>query len=625
MLPGQVIRVSLGKDLLPEDKLKEYRKAKIAATALAAWIKKTGHENLRADSWRDVAILCPRKAWLRTMAIELRKLDVPVAIQSESDLKGDHPAHAWLTALCTIMSDPFNSYEIVGVLREVFGISDQDLALFSEGNGARFRIDEPATIAGVVSSPLRLLAETRVEMTGRALFDAVKILLTRTQLRQRLATLPAEDFPNAESDLDALLALTAAAEAEGATLEDFAAKLRADFLTPRDVRLSSENGLQLITAQKAKGSEWQAVILPFLGRNVRTPSPRYPCLLKIPGEKEPIAALNKDDFEEDNRAIVKRATQQEAARLLYVAATRARHTLVLVDDGEIFLNSRNALPTYAQLRHLGDKGAAALANVSTEAKICEATTQAKERMAKDEPPAPLSPFEKRDREKAMQRAKKFIRKINPSAYDPDVDLEQLEAAAPRGIYLHGLADNLATLHGRWWHTFFQKIKWRDGLAGADRLFQTVLTQAPDRERAANEWKRVREGLFASETARRFAAANAQTHSEFPFSWSIDQNSALEGVIDFLLIEEKEKHALLIDWKTNNISLGDAEVLRARYRPQLAAYWKAVGEITRLEVSAGLFSTALGRLLLYEPAELATEWKRLEQLPPDRAAEETSIP
>ena len=625
VLPGQVIRVSLGKDLLPDEKLKDYRKAKIVAKELAAWIKKTGPENLRADSWCDVAILCPRKAWLRTMAIELRKLDVPVAIQSESDLKGDHPAHAWLTALCTIMSDPFDSYEIVGVLREVFGISDQDLALFSEGDGARFRIDEPATIAGVVSSPLRLLAETRVEMTGRALFDAVKILLTRTQLRERLATLPAEDFPSAESDLDALLALTAAAEAEGATLEDFAATLRADFLTPRDVRLSSDNGLQLITAQKAKGSEWQAVILPFLGRNVNSPSPRYPCLLKIPGKKEVIAALNKDDFEEDNRAIVKRAAQQEAARLLYVAATRARHTLVLVDDGEVFLNSKGNLQPNAQLRHFGQSVAAILADVSTEAKNCEATTQAKKRRAKDEPPAPLPPFEKRDREKATQRAKKFIRKINPSAYDPDVDLEQVETAAPRGIYLHGLADNLATLHGRWWHTFFQKAKWSDGLPGADRLFQIVLAQAPDRERAANEWKRMREGLFASETARRFAAANAQTHSEFPFSWSIDQNSALEGVIDFLLIEEKEKRALLIDWKTNNISLGDAEVLRARYRPQLAAYWKAVGEITRLEISAGLFSTALGRLLLYEPAELAKEWKRLEQLPPERAAEETAIP
>ena len=97
------------------------------------------------------------------------------------------------------------------------------------------------------------------------------------------------------------------------------------------------------------------------------------------------------------------------------------------------------------------------------------------------------------------------------------------------------------------------------------------------------------------------------------------------MIDFLLIEEEQKRALLIDWKTNNISLGDEEVLRVRYRPQLAAYWKATGEITQLEVSAGLFSTALGRLLLYEPDELAAEWKRLEQLPPDRVAEETSIP
>ena len=540
VLPGQVIRVSLGKDLLPEDKLKEYRKAKIAAKALAAWINDTGHENLRADSWRDVAILCPRKAWLRTMAIELRKLDLPVAIQSESDLKGDHPAHAWLTALCTIMSDPVNSYEVVGVLREVFGISDNDLALFSEGEGARFRIDEPATIVGVVSSPLRLLAETRVEMKGRALFDAVKILLARTQLRERLATLPKEDFPNAESDLDALLALTAAAEAEGATLEDFAARLRADFLTPRDVRLSSENGLQLITAQKAKGSEWQAVILPFLGRNVRPPSPRYPCLLKIPGEKEPIAALNKDDFEEDNRAIVKRAMQQEAARLLYVAATRARHTLVLVDDCEIFVNSKGQLQPNAQLRHFGDNVAAIMASISTEATVCAATIQAKAESAPSEAPSPFLPFEKRDRENAIQRAGKFIRKINPSAYEPDVDLEQIETVVPRGVYLHGLADNLATLHGRWWHTFFQQIKWREGLVGADRLFQTLHAEAPDPERAAKEWKRVREGLFASETARRFAVITGQTHTEFPFSWSVNQNFALEGVIDFLLIEERKR-------------------------------------------------------------------------------------
>jgi hypothetical protein len=82
-----------------------------------------------------------------------------------------------------------------------------------------------------------------------------------------------------------------------------------------------------------------------------------------------------------------------------------------------------------------------------------------------------------------------------------------------------------------------------------------------------------------------------------------------------MIDCKAGRCLLVDWKTNDVSPSDAEIFRARYRPQLAAYWKAVVEITRLEVETGLFSTALGRLLLYSAEELQIEWHRLEQLPP----------
>jgi hypothetical protein len=57
---------------------------------------------------------------------------------------------------------------------------------------------------------------------------------------------------------------------------------------------------------------------------------------------------------------------------------------------------------------------------------------------------------------------------------------------------------------------------------------------------------------------------------------------------------------------------------------LEAYWKAVGEITRLEVEAGLFSTALGRLLLYSRDELQVEWNRLEQLPPTQIDKEVRL-
>ena len=81
-----------------------------------------------------------------------------------------------------------------------------------------------------------------------------------------------------------------------------------------------------------------------------------------------------------------------------------------------------------------------------------------------------------------------------------------------------------------------------------------------------------------------------------------------------MINREAARCLLLDWKTNDVSPTDVEIFRETYRPQLAAYWKAVTEITRFEVKAGLFSTALGQLLLYSAAELQKEWCRLQQPP-----------
>src|SRR5437763_5047704 len=81
-----------------------------------------GLQKLRARCWREVAILCPRKAWLRAIRDALLEQQIPVEVQSESDRQAEHPAYAWLTALLAIMVEPNASYEIVGVLREVFGI-----------------------------------------------------------------------------------------------------------------------------------------------------------------------------------------------------------------------------------------------------------------------------------------------------------------------------------------------------------------------------------------------------------------------------------------------------------------------------------------------------------------------
>ncbi len=380
-LPGQVIRLSLPATLREgQEKLKDRQVARIEAEELARWLKEHGREKLRARRWRDVAILCPRRDWLRTMAVALRKTELPVEVQSESDLQADSPAYAWLTALCTIMVEPQNHYEIVGVLREVYGISDHNLAVFSEGNGARFQIETPVAAAGVVSSQIVELTEIRAALQHLPLFAAVEQLVARTALRARLATLPRQDFKNPLADLDTLLTFAAESGALGATLADFAERLRSEMEHQRPVRLSDEDAIQLITAQKAKGSEWDAVIVPFLSRRITGFSPRYPSIIRVPGSNEVIAALHKEDREEEIKDANTLLRRQEMERLLYVALTRARHTLVLALDRNLFSPVHDRLAADSQLKYLrGDKGESscpALEALPENAEPCAKTTVA---------------------------------------------------------------------------------------------------------------------------------------------------------------------------------------------------------------------------------------------------------
>jgi len=92
----------------------------------------------------------------------------------------------------------------------------------------------------------------------------------------------------------------------------------------------------LITSQKAKGSEWQAVIVPFLTRDVRSASPRYPRLLKIRENGRNGCSSRFVGRNDEIQELIERENRQEMERLLYVALTRAQHTLVLAFDNELF-------------------------------------------------------------------------------------------------------------------------------------------------------------------------------------------------------------------------------------------------------------------------------------------------
>jgi ATP-dependent exoDNAse (exonuclease V) beta subunit len=445
------------------------------------------------------------------------------------------------------------------------------------------------------------------------------LIIEQTQLRERLLLLPATEFGDLARELDALLAQAAEAEANGMIPAEFAEHLRNDFATPRAVRFSADdNAIQLITSHKAKGSEWQAVIVPFLARDLRPHSPRYPHFVKSPVDGELIIAFGKEDKSKDLKDAIEHSQHQELERLLYVATTRARHALVIVLDQEIFSNSEGKLPRTAQLRRLiRDKDSYSGEfdqHSSTIDEVLEPSQTVGHASQKNG--AEIEPLTSRELKRAAKRASEFVRKITPSALDSEV---------PAEVRTRSRLDNLATLYGRWWHKFFERLDWKGGIDSAQKLFEKELPISPDAKATVKDWNATRRNLFSDASIARFLASDETLfHAEFPFSWRRNDRSVLEGLIDSIMINRKAGRCLLLDWKTNDVSSGDVEIFRARYRPQLAAYWKAVTEITCLEVEAGLFSTALGRLLLYSTDELQVEWNRLEQLPPTQIDKEVRL-
>jgi ATP-dependent exoDNAse (exonuclease V) beta subunit len=217
---------------------------------------------------------------------------------------------------------------------------------------------------------------------------------------------------------------------------------------------------------------------------------------------------------------------------------------------------------------------------------------------------------------ARTRASEFIHKQNPSAYEETVEPIGEEPARPGHRPLHSLADNPATLYGSWWHTLFQHFPWTGGSPQWQTAFTAVESNSPDPARSAREWKLFANAMPSSDLGTFLGRTGIITHTEFPFLWRMDERNCLEGMIDLLLVDPGDNRCLLVDWKTNRIKSGDEEQLRERYRPQIAAYWKAVSEMTKLNVDAGIFATSVGKFLRYESAELEAEWERLRALPAD---------
>ena len=588
--PGQVVRWLCPADaeMNADGKITASARSACETKYLARRLHELGPAGVGARDWSQVAILCPRVKWLAEVQRELIAIGLPVQMHTSDDSDDESLASKWLTALVWIAAHPEDTFEIAGVLREVLGVSDADMARYTNGTGDKLRLDQPSFPGGrAVEAAIDLLREACVHVDDMPLAQAVRQLVEKTQLRERLRVVAEPEIVDRE--LDDLLALVATRTTDGTTLAELAQELRAGLRQAKPGEEEIRNAIQLMTSYKAKGLEWQAVIAPFVFRVIGSRNQTYPRVDTGPHGAE-ILSRDRGDFTSQIEEFVTRRERQQYQRLLYVLATRAKRTLVWIDDEALYAGQdQRGWSSSAEYLGFGPAGA----NRENWNALTEITS------LPDDPAAPESiattheeelPEITRDAvERAVLNANAIPRRVTPHALavhtKRDAEPEELadveddvEVAAGPGI-----------LYGTWWHELVEAIPWNRPREEWQQLFARARATSPDPKRAAHEWK-----LFLeSPLAAWLAEPGRLVQIEWPFLLPKADGICLEGVMDLAVFSPGEGTWHVIDWKTNRVGADGAAGVVEIYRGQIRAYVEAMQGMLATEVKGSLYLTQTG--------------------------------
>jgi ATP-dependent exoDNAse (exonuclease V) beta subunit len=591
--PGQVVRW-----LCPDEpehaaggRITADVRARHEARFVARRLHDLGPAGVGASDWSQVAVLCPRKNWLLDIQRELTALDLPVQLHSSNEEQRERTAGAWLTSLIWIAAHPEDSFEIAGVLREILGVSDSDMARHTGGDGDKLRLDRFALEGdGSVDRALATLREACANADSMPLHLAIQQLAEKTRLRERLNSIPELEAENAGRELDDFLGRVAGRSAEGATLAELAQELRLDLTQGHPEEEEIREAIQLLTSHKSKGLEWQAVVVPYVFRLIETKSLAYPRLVSGEGGQE-IVVRDKADYASQVRDFVTERDRQQLQRLLYVMTTRARHTLVLIDDEALFGEAarRSGWPA-GELLGLSEGPNRAVWQALPEVLSAAESVSPVARKPSPDIAAPpgLSHEELRH---AMKRARVFPHRITPHALavharDEAEPEKQVEREEDRPVIE---PSGPGILYGTWWHEFIQALPWSQSMDAWQQKFTVALARSPLPERSEWEWNLFRNSSFA----RWLAEPGRLIQVELPFLWRATGEPCLEGVMDLAVYTESASEWQVIDWKTNRVPEAGSGSLVEIYRGQIEAYVRALREILSAPVRGSLYLTQTG--------------------------------
>ncbi len=350
--------------------------------------------------------------------------------------------------------------------------------------------------------------------------------------------------------------------------------------------VQADGRLQLMTIHKAKGLEFDTVILPGLGERSGSDPQRLLMWLEQGGELllAPIkeSGSDSDPIYDYLERLERRKGEHETARLLYVAATRARRNLHLMgsvrlkDDGSI---AEPMSGTF--LRLLWPMLSGEFANIAR-TPVAEPAPQPRTiRRAPADWKIPAPP---------------------PSIRQSPGRIEILE---PPRVTFEWVGDRLRYA-GTALHGFLQRIA-REGLDAWDQttirsgrnLYRAVLANLgvpPDDLEEACE--RVEAGLLATvrdPRGRWILSPHAEAECELPLAGLVD-GKLTEAVIDRTFVDEQGVR-WIIDYKTGEHTGGDLETFleneKTRYQEQLERYARLLFQQDQRPIRLALYFPRLG--------------------------------
>jgi ATP-dependent exoDNAse (exonuclease V) beta subunit len=578
---GQMLHVSLD---LPEEKVDD----EVYAQAFAQWLDKQSLETLRASGWEQVAILCPRKALLQNINEALHEIGKDTQVVSDSSIVGENPAFAWVTALFKVISNPYDSFEIVGILREIFAVSDGDIAAYVD-RWFKYDSEHPINIVrpykddSAVYRNLENLAALRSEIERMSLHDALNRIVERTQLRERLKSIPGYKPEICLEMLDHIFELADGAEEQRQSPDEWVKVLEENLQADVSENTVRRGAIQLMTMHKSKGLGFDAVLLPFSYKSIGEKEPPYPKYYGSDNGTVIVDEIHKLAFGDLLSKKVD-GKGREYARLAYVAMTRTRHSLVLFDD---YIHVKSKTDRWPSLMDYVVEGKTE--NRSYIESLPKTLTGDPEIEFEVESVFEANYPEKPNYSIVKKGLETCWRRITPSSLANHSDSEFFRKHSEQGMsndfeegeLEHEVITDPAA-YGNWWHETMEALPWSEGVASCKAKAEVRLQECPNADRGSGEIEK----FFNSELVQEIFSMQGQCYCEVPMLWgNREGEEAFEGFIDFLAVTSDR--ILLVDWKTDQQLLAHIE---KTYQKQILAYRKALADTYGVEIKTCIYST-----------------------------------